>query len=92
MTDTCVCCGEYVGEGKQVCATCQSNPKKCLTRKQLHVVLPVVPDAEVADLSQQLQKVKEEAIELVDAIKSYNSLNISQEIMLKVSLRGGGTE
>lgn len=48
----------------------------------MQVILPVVPDAEVADLSRQLQKAKEEAIELIDAINSYNSLNISEEIML----------
>ncbi len=82
MIDACVCCGEYVAEGQQVCTTCQNIPKKRLARKQLHVVLPVVPDAQVADLSRQLQKAKEEAIELIDAINSYNSLNISQEIIL----------
>jgi len=24
MTDTCCCCGEYVGEGRQVCTQCMS--------------------------------------------------------------------
>jgi hypothetical protein len=24
MTDICCCCGEYVGEGRQVCAQCMS--------------------------------------------------------------------
>lgn len=82
MIDACVCCGEYVPEGQQVCTSCQNIPKKHLTHEQLHIVLPIIPDAEVADLSQLLQEVKEEAIELIDAINSYNSLNISQEIIL----------
>ena len=24
MTDTCCCCGEYIGEGRQVCIQCMS--------------------------------------------------------------------
>jgi hypothetical protein len=24
MIDTCCCCGEYVGEGRQVCAQCMN--------------------------------------------------------------------
>lgn len=25
MTDTCVCCGEYVPEGRQVCIACETD-------------------------------------------------------------------
>jgi predicted nucleic acid-binding Zn ribbon protein len=35
MIDTCVCCGEYVPEGQQVCTSCQNIPKKHLTHEQL---------------------------------------------------------
>ena len=26
--DTCVCCGEYVPEGRQVCPACEANANK----------------------------------------------------------------
>ena len=37
MIDACVCCGEYVPEGQQVCTSCQNTYKKHLTHEQLHV-------------------------------------------------------
>ena len=37
MIDVCVCCGEYVPEGQQVCTSCQNIHKKHLTHEQLHV-------------------------------------------------------
>lgn len=46
MIDVCVCCGEYVPEGQQVCTSCQNIPKKHLTYEQIYVVLTVIPDDE----------------------------------------------
>lgn len=28
MTNTCVCCGKTIPEGRQVCPVCENNPNK----------------------------------------------------------------
>lgn len=66
MTDTCVCCGEYVGEGKQVCATCQN------ARKPLTVTINVENKDGLIKLLERAKKQMAELAETVKAIETYD--------------------
>lgn len=38
MNNTCVCCGETIPEGRQICPTCSDNPNKNLKRSNFEVM------------------------------------------------------
>lgn len=47
LQDRCVCCGEYVPEGRQICNNCETGRIKEVTSlllKELKVKIPVVFD------------------------------------------------
>lgn len=68
MIDKCVCCGEIVPEGRQVCYKCSCKAKNLNTTNR---ELAVIDIAEHYGFNHQAMKMSEECGELITAIAKF---------------------